>query len=578
MNKHTRQEDSPMRVTRWRWQIVVAAVLAGWSVSQPPARPVDAERAPPTGSPQKAEPVLFAGWPETKPAVVLVLSGQMYGYLQPCGCSRPQLGGLERRSQFIAWLRQKEWPVLGVDAGDLLPAAGVVREQQLWKYAVAMESLREMGYIAIGAGKAEFAQGLYAVLDQYAAVKERPPYLLAGNVLGRLGKQPTPRTEAFAGPGTRPMVGLVETAKAGSVSVGIAGVVGPSVQKEVEKLGPQTLVAFAPEQETLAQAVAELEKCRPSPAFHVLIYQGNEEEARAVAQRWPQFAVILCRSAETLPPEQPLVVDHPSGQKTRIIHTGWKGQYVGVLAAFAREQGGWDFRYQLVPLTERWNTPGPEETTRQANPVLRWLDLYAQEVRRRNYLGRFPEQLHPVTARDPKQQAAFVGSEACARCHAAEYEVWKQSRHSHAYETLERYARRPAGRQYDGECAVCHTVGLGYKTGFRNETATPHLKHVGCESCHGPGSAHAADPKNPLYLALQSPWRERPEDRLPELATLQRLAGLPAAERNRAPLPAAQQRALHAVSTLCMNCHDGDNDPHFDLFTYWPKIVHPSKR
>src|SRR5438876_9759401 len=34
---------------------------------------------------------LFNGWP--KPDLALVLSGQMYGYLQPCGCSRPQLGG-----------------------------------------------------------------------------------------------------------------------------------------------------------------------------------------------------------------------------------------------------------------------------------------------------------------------------------------------------------------------------------------------------------------------------------------------------------------------------------------------------
>src|SRR5438105_3846482 len=31
----------------------------------------------------------------------LILSGQMYGYLQPCGCSRPQVGGLERRFELM---------------------------------------------------------------------------------------------------------------------------------------------------------------------------------------------------------------------------------------------------------------------------------------------------------------------------------------------------------------------------------------------------------------------------------------------------------------------------------------------
>jgi cytochrome c553 len=563
---------------RWIWRITLLAAFCSWAINESTVQSLDTATASPKTSFSPTERLLFADWPSAKPSAVIVFSGQMYGYLQPCGCSRPQLGGLERRAQFISWLRAKGWPVIGVDLGDLLPVAGVVREQQLWKYAVAMESLREMGYVAIGAGTAEFTQGLYAVLDQYAAVKERPPFMLAGNVLGKLGERPTARSEAFAGPGQRPMVGLTETVKVGEITIGLVGVVGPSVQKEVEKLGAQTLVAFAPEQETIAEAVAELHKRRPQPTLHILIYQGSEQEAQATARRWPQFEVIVCRSTETLPPEQPIRVLHPSGQVTRIIHTGWKGQYIGVVAAFPQKQKGWDLRYQLVPLTERWQTPGSEHAARQTNPILRWLDHYAEEVRRRNYLSRFPEHVHPVTARDLKRAATFVGSEACARCHAPQYEAWKQSRHSHAYETLEHHARRPAHRHYDGECLVCHTVGLGYKGGFRNEILTPHLKHVGCESCHGPGSAHAADPKNPLYLSLQSPWRENPEDRLPELVLFERLASLPATERNKIPLRAAQQRAWNATAAMCMNCHDADNDPHFDLVSHWPKIAHPSKK
>lgn len=125
--------------------------------------PQGSQEHSPKGTTKAAEPPLFVDWPDAKPEAVLVLSGQMYGYLQPCGCSRPQLGGLERRAQFITHLRNKGWPVIGVDVGDLPPMAGVVREQQLWKYAIAMQALREMGYVAIGAGKAEFTQGLYAL-------------------------------------------------------------------------------------------------------------------------------------------------------------------------------------------------------------------------------------------------------------------------------------------------------------------------------------------------------------------------------------------------------------------------------
>src|SRR5687768_3461825 len=42
---------------------------------------------------------MFAGW--DNPDFVLCLTGQTHGYLQPCGCSDPQYGGLARRWQFF---------------------------------------------------------------------------------------------------------------------------------------------------------------------------------------------------------------------------------------------------------------------------------------------------------------------------------------------------------------------------------------------------------------------------------------------------------------------------------------------
>ena len=104
---------------------------------------------------------------------------------------------------------------------------------------------------------------------------------------------------------------------------------------------------------------------------------------------------------------------------------------------------------------------------------------------------------------------SFVGSESCARCHVAEAAKWKETAHSHAFEALEKIAKRPALRQFDGECVVCHTVGLGFKTGYRDEIKTPNLKHVGCESCHGPGGGHVNNSKDLKSIALQTPWRAR---------------------------------------------------------------------
>ena len=292
---------------------------------------------------------LFSKWPkDTKPDAVLIISGQTYGYLQPCGCSRPQLGGLERRQQFIASLKAKGWPVAGVDLGDILPVAGVVPEQVLLNYATTLPALREMGYVAVGLGKAEFANGLFQVLDQYATRKEQPPYILAGNVDGLIGGKVMPRAETFIGPGTRPLVGLVEVAEVGAVPIGIAGVVGASVQKEVQALGAKTLVSFSPEKDSLATAVKELGRHPKMPQVNALLYQGTLDEAKAVAKTWPQFQIVVCLSPDSIPPESPETVTGANGQKTLIIQVGLKGRYIGAVGMFKQPDGTFDMRYQRV--------------------------------------------------------------------------------------------------------------------------------------------------------------------------------------------------------------------------------------
>src|SRR5438128_891836 len=58
---------------------------------------------------EEQPPMPHAKWP--KPLVAIVLSGQMHGYYDPCGCSYPQHGGLTRRYNFIQSLKAKQWDV-----------------------------------------------------------------------------------------------------------------------------------------------------------------------------------------------------------------------------------------------------------------------------------------------------------------------------------------------------------------------------------------------------------------------------------------------------------------------------------
>jgi hypothetical protein len=523
---------------------------------------------------------LFASWPpNVKPDAVLVLSGQTFGFLQPCGCTRPQQGGLERRANFVAQMRAKGWHVAGFDLGDVYPVrtptgpSGIVAspEQSLLNYVTTMTALRDMGYVAVGLGKTEFAGGLYPILAGYALQKEQPPFILAANVTTSADGKPIPREQAFPGPGKRPMVGLAEIADVNGVHVGVAGVVGKTVAEEVAKADPQ--ITFLDAQTIIGQAVAGINAAAKKPAVNVLLFQGSSEHARKVAKDWPQFQVILCLADDPEPPQFPQYVEHADGKKTMVIQVGHKGKYVGTVGLFRNGSGGFDLKYQLVPLGEEYITPN-NPADEKANRALAALEDYAAQVKARNLLAKVVQRPHGDQIQMPQLNLTYVGSERCMGCHAAEYTRWKDTHHSHAMETLETKATRPGLRNVDGECVVCHTVGFGYKTGYENDQKSQALRHVGCESCHGPGSGHMSAPRNRELLALMSPWKENAADKLPDPATVKKLADMNPAERGQVQLPVAQQRVINAVSKTCMSCHDSENDPHFDLFRYWPKVNH----
>jgi mono/diheme cytochrome c family protein len=137
---------------------------------------------------------------------------------------------------------------------------------------------------------------------------------------------------------------------------------------------------------------------------------------------------------------------------------------------------------------------------------------------------RLAEEEAKVIAGKPLN-TPFALSESCAQCHKAEYEVWKNSRHSHAFAVLEEKQR-----MFDSNCIGCHS--LGYRDqGFVNIKATPQFANVHCESCHGPGAEHIKAPTAGNYKT-----------------------------------PPKNQS--------CMVCHDRDNSPDFDFEKYWPVIAH----
>jgi peroxiredoxin len=84
------------------------------------------------------------------------------------------------------------------------------------------------------------------------------------------------------------------------------------------------------------------------------------------------------------------------------------------------------------------------------------------------------------------EKSEFVGSAACASCHAKEHKLWSDSAHARAFATLEH-----KGEAKNADCQRCHTTGFKEATGFPSGGTA--LANVGCESCHGPGKRHVEE-------------------------------------------------------------------------------------
>jgi hypothetical protein len=124
----------------------------------------------------------------------------------------------------------------------------------------------------------------------------------------------------------------------------------------------------------------------------------------------------------------------------------------------------------------------------------------------------------------PAVGAPYAGSAACMQCHPAVHVQWTATEHAKALSALKSVKDRKAPG-----CLRCHTTGFGRDGGFTSTEATPQLADVGCESCHGAGRDHIARP--------------------------------------------ARGYGKVGIAT-CQPCHDLENSPDFDYYSYFERVVH----
>jgi hypothetical protein len=376
--------------------------------------------------------------PARRPLMV-AFSTETNGYLTPCGCSSPMLGGFPRRAGYLGALARQA-ALVRVDNGDLTEALG--RQDEL-KAETLVDMFNRLRYDALNIGEKDFRLGL--------------PYLqsLQGRFKGALLCANARKADGAPLFGEYVVVNREVAGKPARVL--IAGMLSDQFAPQVTALNLDV---------SLEAPSAALERLRAVIAargdIRVLLYHGPKAEAEQIARQFPIFHLIVCAHEG----DHPLDTTRTGG--AALVGNGQDGKYMG-RAKFT----GTFADVEYTPL-------GPDFKDDPA--IVQIKAAYLERVTAEDLLGKVPRG--PTLNGD-----TFAGSAACEGCHVEASRIWKASGHAHALQTL-----ADVREDKDPECVTCHVVGLARQSGFISREKTPQLANVGCESCHGAATRHTKDP------------------------------------------------------------------------------------
>ncbi len=475
-----------------------------------------------------ADPNHGAETPLDRPSVRLYLVSTLAGALEPCGCSKDQLGGVDHLAAFIHKDKAGASAHAVLAAGPLFFIDPKLTERQAsqdrFKADALADAVKSLGLAAWAPGFNDWAAGA----DALAELTDKSG--AAALAAGIAGPGLTTRRLLTAGELKIGVVGLASPQdRLGRFPDGITPPADPKTVLEAEiaalkREGARLIVALTAMPRGQALRLAETE------GLHVLLVGQPSSEGHGNTEQPPPELVGGTLVVETANHGQTVaVVDvfvRGDGELTLADAGGVKkAETLADLARRIRELearlNSWEkggkvdakdlaarkadleklhaeraqldkdgesprgsfFRYRVEEVRERLGE--------DASVTQRMLAYYKQ-VNEHNKKA-FANLLPPPAA---EGEAAFVGVEECTTCHAEARAVWDKTPHAKAYATLVKDFK-----EYNLECVACHVTGYG-KPGGSTVTHNEKLQDVQCEDCHGPGSLHVADPENPKLIQL----------------------------------------------------------------------------
>jgi hypothetical protein len=445
------------------------------------------------------------------PTLRLYLVTDLAGALEPCGCTKDQLGGL---NHFGAWVKQSTThapAAIVASSGPLFfmddKLSGERADQDRLKADAIARVLHGLAFAAFAPGQNDWDDGAEG-LTKLGGASGASTILADGKAFVReVG-------------GVR--VGFIGYGQAGPAapSTNVQDVVRRGVD-DAKKQGAEVLIALA--------AV-------------------GRGEAKRIADAVPELTAVVVGSARSTGEGNTTSAPAEQVGDVLIVQAANHLQSVGVLDLYVRESLSPGRIVRFADATGLELARKREDLARRIDDLHVKLASWARDPKiapgdveaRRNELGRLEAERDSLDARPPPAkgsffryttkeirdalgtdasidanlaayykavnehnrlafadrspspaapgEATYVGIDACSNCHAEPRQVWNRTSHASAYATI-----ATQFKEFNLECVSCHVTGYE-RPGGSTVTHVEKLKDVQCEVCHGPGSKHVRNP------------------------------------------------------------------------------------
>lgn len=376
--------------------------------------------------------------------VTIIYTTSVQGEYESCGCPKHPLGGISKRAKYVEELKKREKNVIVLDSGDLFFQNNSIpfgsETQWRMKAELIANASSVMGIDAIGLGENDLASGVDFLKETI----------------------------------TRSKIKLVTTNVKDSASFSIPFII---IEKNSKKTGvlsviqPALLKTEDLQLEEIQKAIDEaMKRIRSRVDLVILLSHLTPAEEEKLLKTRSDIDIII--SSHYGFAQKPVQINN-----SIIATAGSRGKYIGVirisfygsgpykLAQEGKKSGSVIYSGEWVPVEQ--DLPDHEKIDK--------------------LIAEYNKNIAEISTQPPViENISYVSAERCKNCHIKQYNFWTNTKHAHAYKTLERI-----NKNLDPECIGCHTTGFKKPGGFTMPANVGKMKNVQCEACHLNSTEHA---------------------------------------------------------------------------------------